>query len=173
MQATSLYAPSRAVRNTASSEQPHGAERNPVAVAPALAAPAEAASQQAVPESFAEAATGCHLSPNVVVPAAGPGGPDRETGGQFTLAQNVPDPFHAETTIPFTLANPADVRLDLFDPQGRKVAGVVRHGLGAGPHHIGLNLHGLGLPAGAYAYELKVTNRTGVYRQRRTLTAVL
>lgn len=97
--------------------------------------------------------------------------PLRETGGQFVLGQNFPNPHEGETTIPFTLTNPADVRLDLFDPLGRKVAGVVRRGLDAGPHRIPLNLRGLGLPAGDYSYQLQVANRYGTYRQRMPMTA--
>ncbi|MBF9219761.1 T9SS type A sorting domain-containing protein [Hymenobacter ruricola] len=94
-----------------------------------------------------------------------------ETGGQFILDQNYPNPFVGETTVPFTLATAADVRLDLFDMLGRKVAGVVRKGRGAGTQSIKLNLVGLGLAAGDYAYQLEVTNRHGVFRQRKLMTA--
>lgn len=95
----------------------------------------------------------------------------RETGGQFVLGQNYPNPYTDETTVPFTLANSSDVRLDLFDPLGRKVAVVLRKGLDPGPQHIHLNLYGLDLPAGDYFYQLQVTSRYGTYRQRRTMTA--
>ncbi len=94
----------------------------------------------------------------------------RETGGQFVLGQNAPEPFRAETTIPFTLTNGADVRLEFFDPAGRKVASVVRKGLSAGKQQIHLNLFGLDLPAGSYSYQLQVTSQFGTFRQRRTMT---
>lgn len=97
----------------------------------------------------------------------------RETGGQFTLGQNYPNPYRDETAVPFTLTNPADVRLDLFDPMGRKVAGILRQGLEPGAHRINLNLFGLGLPAGDYSYQLQVTSRYGIYRQRMVMTAAL
>ncbi|MBJ6108765.1 T9SS type A sorting domain-containing protein [Hymenobacter sp. BT523] len=96
---------------------------------------------------------------------------ERETGGQFILEQNYPNPFVGETTVPFTLATAADVRLDLFDLQGRKVAGVVRKGRSAGTQSIKLNLEGLGLAPGDYEYQLEVTNRHGVYRLRKLMTA--
>ncbi len=63
------------------------------------------------------------------------------------------------------------MRLDLFDPLGRKVAGILRTGLDPGPHRIHLNLFGLGLPAGDYSYQLQVASRYGTYRQRKVMTA--
>ncbi|MCC3154527.1 hypothetical protein Q3A66_15170 [Hymenobacter sp. BT770] len=96
---------------------------------------------------------------------------DRETGGQFVLGQNHPNPYLGETTVPFTLTNGGDVRLDLFDLAGRKVAGINRKGMLAGEHAIPLNLSGLGLAAGQYVYQLQVTNSYGVYRQSKTMTA--
>ncbi|WP_426059843.1 hypothetical protein [Hymenobacter sp. B1770] len=96
---------------------------------------------------------------------------DRETGGQFTLDQNDPNPYFAETTIPFTLANGGDVRLDLFDLLGRKMASISRPGMSAGAHSIYLNLSGLGLAAGDYAYQLQVANSRGVFRQCKMMTA--
>ncbi|GAB3290219.1 hypothetical protein GCM10027511_02480 [Hymenobacter humi] len=96
---------------------------------------------------------------------------DRETGGQFVLGQNYPNPYVGETTVPFTLTNTSDVRLDLFDLAGRKVAGIVRKNQGAGEHTIKLNLGGLGLPPGDYLYQLQVSNSRGVYRQSKLMTA--
>lgn len=123
--------------------------------------------------ALGEATSGCFVPPpDMLVAANIPGaGFARETGGQFTLGQNHPNPYTDETTVPFTLTNPADVRLDLFDPLGRKVAGILRRGLDPGSHCIHLNLCGLGLPAGDYSYQLQVTSRYGTYRQRRVMTA--
>lgn len=116
--------------------------------------------------------TGCAVSPDVA--AADPAlhsGYNRENGGQFILDQNYPNPFSGATTVPFTLTTNADVRLDLFDLMGRKVAGVVRKGRSPGAQSIKLNLEGLGLPPGDYSYQLEVTTRHGVYRQRMLMTA--
>jgi hypothetical protein len=106
---------------------------------------------------------------------AGPQSPRaifRETGGQFTLSQNHPNPFAGETTVPFTLANTADIRLSVFDMLGRKVASVVRKKLAPGEHTIPLNLYGLGLPVGDYSYQLQVTTPYGVFRQSKMMTSV-
>jgi hypothetical protein len=105
------------------------------------------------------------------VPTPDPGTDDRESTGQFVLSQNFPNPYTDQTTIPFVLAFAADVQLSLFDLLGRKVAGIIRLGLMAGEHHIQLNLCGLGLAAGTYVYQLRITNRYGVFRQSRLMTA--
>lgn len=102
--------------------------------------------------------------------ATGPRFADRATGGQFILGQNYPNPHNGETTVPFTLTNPADVRLDILDLMGRKVAGVVRKGRNSGTQSIKLNLSGLGLPPGDYVYELQVTTKHGLYRQSMLMT---
>ena len=40
----------------------------------------------------------------------------------FRLAQNAPNPFRARTTLAFELDRPGDVRLEVFDTAGRRVA---------------------------------------------------
>lgn len=94
---------------------------------------------------------------------------ERESGGQFILGKNYPNPYINETTVPFTLLNAADVQLTIYDSLSRKVASVVRRGMGAGDHQITLNFRGLELPEGEQIYQLQVSNRHGVYRQRRTM----
>ncbi len=86
------------------------------------------------------------------------------------LGQNAPNPHDGETAIPFTLLHPADVRLEIFDLLGRKMAAVVRKGLGSGEHCIQLNLRGLCLPYGEYPYHLHATTTHGVHSLNRTMT---
>jgi hypothetical protein len=115
--------------------------------------------------------SGCATTPDVSAPSdIGLRFPERTVGGQFILGQNYPNPHTGETTVPFTLANPADVRLTILDLQGRKVAGVVRKGRNPGSQSIKLNLTGLGLPPGDYVYELQVTTRYGTYTQSLMMT---
>ena len=85
------------------------------------------------------------------------------------LGQNFPNPHAGETTVPYTLAAAADVRLIILDVLGRKVAGVVRKGCMAGLQSIKLNLAGLGLPPGEYVYQVEATTRTGVFRQSKPM----
>ncbi|MBC8085152.1 MAG: T9SS type A sorting domain-containing protein [Hymenobacter sp.] len=96
---------------------------------------------------------------------------EAQASSPFRLDQNYPNPFEGETTVPFVLNTAADVRLDLLDLSGRKVAGVVRKDRAAGAQSIKLNLRGLGLPAGDYLYQLQVTCQHGVFQQRLRMTA--
>ncbi|HEX8328603.1 MAG TPA: hypothetical protein VF629_13760 [Hymenobacter sp.] len=116
------------------------------------------------------AVSGCSVSPDLPFyssPAAEP-----LQKAPFSLGQNYPNPFRGETTVPFTLNMAADVRLDLLDLDGRKVAGVVRKGRSAGEQSIKLNLSGLGLLPGDYRYQLEITCKHGVFYQQLMMTAV-
>lgn len=57
-----------------------------------------------------------------------------ETGGQFTLGQNFPNPYSDQCSVPFILKNASDVMVELLDPSGRNVASVSRANLPAGEH---------------------------------------
>ncbi len=94
-----------------------------------------------------------------------------ETGGQFTLGQNYPNPYKAETNVPFVLTNPADVLLELWDLTGKKIARLDQGHLPSGEHSIALNMKTLGVPSGTYAYQLQVSNENGTFRQAKVMTA--
>lgn len=115
--------------------------------------------------------SGCAISPDISYYLAHEPVAESHPYGPFTLGQNYPNPFEGETTVPFALNTPADVRLDLLDLDGRKVAGVVRKGRGVGEQSIKLNLRGLGLPPGDYFYQLQISCRHGVFHQRLLMTA--
>ena len=97
---------------------------------------------------------------------------DREVA-PLILGQNAPNPHDGETHVPFTLLHPADVRLEIFDMLGRKMAAVVRKGLGSGEHRIQLNLRGLCLPLGDYPYHLQATSALGAHSLSRVMTLTL
>lgn len=94
-----------------------------------------------------------------------------ETGGQFKLGQNTPNPFSIETTVPFHLANTSEVLLELWDTMGRKVASINGGRMSAGDQSIKVNFNSLGIPVANYAYQLQVTNENGTYRQSKLMTA--
>ena len=94
-----------------------------------------------------------------------------ETGGQFKLWQNYPNPYLDGTTIPFSLKNTSDVVLDLFDVAGKKVASIQRDNMGPGEHRLPVVLSALGLENGNYVYQLSVTNSNGTFRQCKMMTA--
>lgn len=94
-----------------------------------------------------------------------------ETGGQFKLGQNFPNPYTGQTSVPFVLKNASDVVLDLFDVSGRKVAALQRPNLSPGEHRLPVNMSTLGIENGNYVYQLSVTNSNGTFRQCKMMTA--
>jgi len=71
------------------------------------------------------------------------GAPER-----FAMQQNYPNPFNAETTIAFSLSDPAQVRLTITDVLGQTVAVLLDEAMGAGPHKV--RWHAGASPSGLY-----------------------
>lgn len=97
---------------------------------------------------------------------------EKENAKQFALGQNYPNPFANETTIPFSLKEPANVGLDIWDLSGRKVKTLHQPNLPAGEHQFSLNLQALGLPAQSYVYQLEVVNANGTFRDCKMMTVM-
>ncbi len=92
-----------------------------------------------------------------IVPVIG----DRAKIGQlpasFSLNQNYPNPFNPSTTIAFALPEAAEVRLEIFNLLGRKVATLTEGELPAGHHSVvweGRNSSGSTVATGVYFYRL-------------------
>lgn len=94
-----------------------------------------------------------------------------ETGGQFKLHQNAPNPYNGRTTVPFSLTQSAWVQLDLFDLSGRRVATIDAGRLSAGDQRIDLNMKDLKIAPANYVYQLQVKNSAGTFRQCKLMTA--
>lgn len=75
---------------------------------------------------------------------------------EFQLAQNHPNPFHAEagTTISYRLGAATTVELAVFDSRGARVATLAQGMQAAGAHSV--RFGGRGLPPGAYFMRLVV-----------------
>ena len=81
-----------------------------------------------------------------------------EGTSRMSLAQNAPNPVTRSTTIRFSLPEPADVRLAVYDVAGRRVTLLADGHRGAGPHELrwdGTDSRGRTLPAGIYFYRLE------------------
>lgn len=81
-----------------------------------------------------------------------------ETPRVVTLEQNYPNPFNPTTNFIFALPRGGDVRLEVFDVLGRRVALIADGWYDAGRHE--LQFDGGGLPSGAYVYRLQADGRT-------------
>jgi hypothetical protein len=75
-----------------------------------------------------------------------------------TLHRSVPNPFGGATEIAYTLRRATEVRLEVFDARGRRVATLDRGFRVAGTHRIawdGAGLDGRRSPAGVYFTRLR------------------
>jgi len=73
------------------------------------------------------------------------------------LFPNRPNPFNPATEIAFSLAEPARIRLNVYDPAGRLVARVADGDYSAGRHALlwdGRDRRGSPSPSGVYFYRL-------------------
>lgn len=71
----------------------------------------------------------------------------------FRLSQNYPNPFNPSTTIRYELPIASDVRLEIFDVLGKKVATLVSERQAAGEQTVTFNTNALA--SGVYFYRLK------------------
>jgi hypothetical protein len=110
----------------------------------------------------------------IVVPIAAPVAsvPEPETGGQFKLDQNYPNPYASSTSIPFTLTNGGSVSIEIFNSKGERVASVSPRPFGAGRHTISLDrIADLKvLPSGNYVYQFTCENANGRFSQCKVMT---
>lgn len=91
-----------------------------------------------------------------------------DAGGVPALAvlhQNYPNPFNPRTQISFTLPAASEVRLDVLDLQGRRVATLVDKTMAPGPHTV--TFDGGNLPSGMYVAHL--TTDQGSQERKMTL----
>jgi hypothetical protein len=112
------------------------------------------------------------LTIGIAAPVTGVINLEPETGGQFKLKQNYPNPFVDETTIPFTLSNAANVNIELFDLSGRKLLDVLDAQLNAGEQSVTLKRKNgrFALTAGSYLYQITTKNANGTFSQCKVLT---
>lgn len=85
------------------------------------------------------------------------GVPDR-----FVLAQNYPNPFNPTTTIRFGLPVAGQVKLEIFNILGQKVASLAEGMMDAGFHTVSFD--GSSLSSGIYLYRIQAENFVAVKR---------
>lgn len=76
----------------------------------------------------------------------------------FTLAGNYPNPFNPTTTVNYLLPTPANVRLDIYNLLGQRVATLFEGRQQAGEH--AMTWDASGFPSGVYFARLKTAERS-------------
>ena len=88
---------------------------------------------------------------------------------QFKLGINQPNPFIDETTIPVTLLIPSDVKIEIFDLEGRKIHDIQKSNMGIGVQKISINTGSLNLASGRYVYSVEIRNSNGTFKQSKMM----
>jgi choice-of-anchor B domain-containing protein len=86
---------------------------------------------------------------------------------EFQLHQNYPNPFNPTTTLTYQLPQASEVRLEVFDMMGRKIATLVNAKESAGAHAVTFAASQFSLTSGVYFYRLSAGGR--VETKRMTL----
>lgn len=81
-----------------------------------------------------------------------------EVPGTYALEQNYPNPFNPTTKINFSLPKSTNVRLAVYDMNGREVEVLVNRNLQAGIYEA--DWHPVNLSSGIYFYTLKTNDFT-------------
>lgn len=81
----------------------------------------------------------------------------------YQLNQNYPNPFNPSTSITFALAKAGEVKLEIYNALGQKVAMLVNSRLPAGQHDVVWDARNV--PSGIYFYKLEA----GTFRQTRKM----
>ncbi len=83
---------------------------------------------------------------------------DAQKPSQFVLEQNYPNPFNPTTMITYQLPASSDVKLEVFDVLGKKVASLVNTRQSAGSYSVNFNSAQYNLASGLYFYKLSAGN---------------
>ncbi len=97
--------------------------------------------------------------------------PSTETGGQFSLKQNFPNPFTDKTSIIFNLLQSSQVQIEIYDITGKKVLELANEKLGKGEHQILWDRRSAGyyVSMGTYILQMTVENPSGVFKKSKIM----
>lgn len=80
----------------------------------------------------------------------------------FSLMQNYPNPFNPETIISFSLPQPADVEIKIYNVLGKEIKTLAKGSFSSGVHSVIWNAkdeNGIKVSSGVYLYVMKTGNK--------------
>ncbi|MDY6914945.1 MAG: T9SS type A sorting domain-containing protein, partial [Candidatus Cloacimonadota bacterium] len=89
--------------------------------------------------------------------------PEEVIPANIALKGNYPNPFNPETTIQYSVNNPANVKIEVYNTKGQKVRTLVDEHKNAGEYNVvwqGKNEAGNSVASGVYFYRLTSNNET-------------
>ena len=115
--------------------------------------------QKDIAEQFKPKAAKVSQSERFIIRASSLSGNDTgELPQAIALYQNYPNPFNPNTRISFELPQQSDVRLEVFDMAGRRVAVLLDETVNAGMHTADFNVSNFS--SGVYIYRLQAGDAT-------------
>ena len=91
---------------------------------------------------------------------------------QFKLGRNYPNPFNANTVIPFELSTSGQVKIVIYDVQGRLVRQLVHEKRRAGSYQIvwdGCDDAGMAVASGVYTCQMQINGQTVKSGQKKMI----
>ena len=115
-------------------------------------------------------AIGCEWSDNAGCIEDDGGALDNAYPLSYNLSQNYPNPFNPATTINFSIAEPGNISLKIYDISGKEISNLIDAFYNAGNHSIkwdAIDSYGNQLSAGIYIYQLSTKN--GIFSNKMLL----
>lgn len=81
---------------------------------------------------------------------------------RFNLSQNYPNPFNSATTINYSVSTPTNIKLELFDIQGRLIDTLIDSHHKSGEYHFDYNANDIA--SGMYIYRLSNSQNYKTHR---------
>jgi hypothetical protein len=80
---------------------------------------------------------------------------------EYKLLQNYPNPFNNQTKIKFSIPEPSEVNIEIYDPLGRKILETKKEELMTGTYEETIKMPNNA--SGTYYYRLKASNKNGLH----------
>lgn len=95
---------------------------------------------------------------------------EKENAKQFVMHQNYPNPYINKTIIPITLLKAGQVKLSIWNMEGKKLINLIDAQLDADNHQFTFQPEQLHLPISNYVLQLEMKNGDGTFYDFKMMT---